>query len=77
MTLKYDTIIFWSVELLLCNDCKMCRYIRAVSEQRSGKHVPIARQQILKNATVGLQQWKSCVFCGPFLEVINEMRFGA
>jgi hypothetical protein len=23
---------------------------------------PIARQQILNNATVGLQQWKSCVY---------------
>jgi hypothetical protein len=26
------------------------------------KHVPVARQQILNNATVGLQQCKSCVF---------------
>jgi hypothetical protein len=23
---------------------------------------PVARQQILNNATVGLQQWKSCLF---------------
>jgi hypothetical protein len=23
---------------------------------------PVDRQQILNNATVGLQQWKSCVF---------------
>jgi hypothetical protein len=29
--------------------------------QRLGKHVPVARQQILNNATVGLQQWTSCV----------------
>jgi hypothetical protein len=34
---------------------------RAVSAQRIGKHVPIARQQILNNATVGLQQLKSGV----------------
>jgi hypothetical protein len=30
---------------------------------RLGKHVPVARQQILNNATVGPQQWKSCGFC--------------
>jgi hypothetical protein len=40
----------------------MGEYTTAVSEQRFGKHVPIARQQILNNASVGLQQWKSCVF---------------
>jgi hypothetical protein len=28
-------------------------YTRVVSEQRLGKHVPVARQQILNNATVG------------------------
>jgi hypothetical protein len=38
-------------------DCKM-----AISEQRLGKHVPVSRQQILNYATVGLKQWKSCVF---------------
>jgi hypothetical protein len=32
--------------------------VAAVSGQRLGKHVPVARQQILNNATVGLQQWK-------------------
>jgi hypothetical protein len=30
--------------------------------QRLGKHIPVAKQQILNNAVVGLQQWKSCVF---------------
>jgi hypothetical protein len=35
----------------------MDRYTRAVSGQRLGKHVPVARQQILNNATVRLQQW--------------------
>jgi hypothetical protein len=30
--------------------------------QRLVKHVPVARQQIINNATVELQQWKSCVF---------------
>jgi hypothetical protein len=29
-----------------------------VSGQRLGKHVPLVTQQILNNATVGLQQWK-------------------
>jgi hypothetical protein len=38
-------------------------YTRVVSGQRLGKHVPVARQQILNNATVTLQQWKMCVFC--------------
>jgi hypothetical protein len=33
-----------------------------VSGQRLGKHVPVTRRQILNNATVRLQQWKSCVF---------------
>jgi hypothetical protein len=34
----------------------------AVSGQRLRKHVPVARQQILNNATVGLQRYMSCVF---------------
>jgi hypothetical protein len=29
-----------------------------VATPRLGKHVPVARQQILSNVTVGLQQWK-------------------
>jgi hypothetical protein len=37
-------------------------YTRAFYGQRLGKHVPIARQHILNNATVGVQQWRSCVF---------------
>jgi hypothetical protein len=37
-------------------------YTRAVSGQRFGKHVPAARQQIINNAAVGLQQWKSRFF---------------
>jgi hypothetical protein len=36
-----------------------------------------AKQQILNNATVGLQQWKSCVFCVARAEVISETRFRA
>jgi hypothetical protein len=50
------------VELLLCNDCEMGGYTRTVSGQQLSKYVPVARQQIINNATVGLQQWKSCVF---------------
>jgi hypothetical protein len=38
----------------------MGEYTRAVSRQRFGKHV--ARQQILNNVTVGLQQRKRGVF---------------
>jgi hypothetical protein len=33
-------------------------------------NVPIARQQILNNATVGLQQWRSCVFYVICAEVL-------
>jgi hypothetical protein len=33
-------------------------YTRAVSGQRIGKNVPVARQQILNNTTVEIQQWK-------------------
>jgi hypothetical protein len=36
---------------------------RPRNEQRLGKHVPVASEQIVNNATVGLQQWKKCVFC--------------
>jgi hypothetical protein len=43
-------------------DREMGGYTSAISGQQPGKHVPFARQQILNNAKVGLQQWKSCVF---------------
>jgi hypothetical protein len=50
---------------------------RAVSGQWLGNHVPVARQQILNNATVELQQWKNFFLRCPCPEVINETRFGA
>jgi hypothetical protein len=50
------------LEPFLCNGHEIGGYTKAVSGQRLVKHVPVARQQILNNATVGLQQWKSCVF---------------
>jgi hypothetical protein len=37
----------------------------AVSRQQLGKHVPVAMQQILNNATIGLQQWKRGVSAWP------------
>jgi hypothetical protein len=40
----------------------MNEHTRDVSGQRLSKHFPDSTQQILNNATVGLQQWKSCVF---------------
>jgi hypothetical protein len=55
----------WRVEPLLSNDREMGGYTRAVSGRRLGKHVLVARQQILDNATVGLQQWKSCFLRDP------------
>jgi hypothetical protein len=45
-------------------------YTRAVCGQRFGKHVPVARQQILNNATDG-QQWKSCIFYVVRAEMIQ------
>jgi hypothetical protein len=36
----------------------------------TSKHIPVARQQILTNAIVGLQQWNNgvyCVVCGEML----------
>jgi hypothetical protein len=37
---------------LLCNDREMGVYTRAFSGQQFCKHVPVARQQILNNATI-------------------------
>jgi hypothetical protein len=36
-------------------------YTSNIPGQWLGKHVPLARQQILNNATTG-QQWESCVY---------------
>jgi hypothetical protein len=41
------------------------------SGQRLGKHVPVARQQIPSNATVGLQEWKICIFYVVRAEMIK------
>jgi hypothetical protein len=47
---------------LLWNGCEMGGYTRPVSGQRLGEHIAVDRQQILNNATVGLQERKSYVF---------------
>jgi hypothetical protein len=56
-----ETITAWELynihEPLLCNDREIGKYTTPVSRQQLGKHVPVARQQILT-----LQQGKSCVF---------------
>jgi hypothetical protein len=52
-------------------------YIRAASGQWLVKHVPVGRHQVLNNATVGLQHWKSCFIRSLCREVISETRFGA
>jgi hypothetical protein len=49
----------------------MDRYTRSVSRQQLSKCVPVAKQQILDNATVGLQ-WKSCFLCGPSHDIISK-----
>jgi hypothetical protein len=36
-------------------------YREIVSGQRLSKHVPVAKQQVVNNATAGLQQWKRSV----------------
>jgi hypothetical protein len=51
--------ILWRIDPLLNSD----------SGQQLGKHVPIARQQILNNATTEQQQWK----WGIFYVVLAEM----
>jgi hypothetical protein len=43
------------VQPLLRNDREMGGYTKAVSGERLGKHVPVARQQTLNIATVELQ----------------------
>jgi hypothetical protein len=47
---------------LLCNDSEIGGYTKTIHGQWLSKHVPVAGQQILNNATAGLQQWKICVF---------------
>jgi hypothetical protein len=44
------------------NDHELGGYTRAATGQRLYKHVPVDRYQILNNATVGIEQWESCVF---------------
>jgi biotin operon repressor len=44
----------------------------AISGQRLGKHVHLARQQILNNATA-LKQWKSYIFCVVRAEMLQAM----
>jgi hypothetical protein len=57
------------VEPLLSNDRVMDGYTMAVSGQWLGKHVPVSRQQIINNATIGLEKWKSCVFYEVRVEI--------
>jgi hypothetical protein len=45
-------------------------YTRAVIGQPLDKHFSVARQQILNNAAVGIQQWKSCVFYVVCAEIL-------
>jgi hypothetical protein len=47
-------------------------YARAVSGHQLGKHVPIARQQILNIATVGPHRWKSYVFYMVRVKMIKQ-----
>jgi hypothetical protein len=51
-------IILQRVESLLCNNREIRKYIRAVSRQRLGRHVPAATDT---HATM-VQQHKKCVF---------------
>jgi hypothetical protein len=45
-------------------------YTRSVSGQRFGKHVPVARQQIVNNSILGLKQMKElCFLCVPRRDV--------
>jgi hypothetical protein len=62
-------IILRGTDPLLRNDIKTGGYTRAVSEQQLGKYVPVARQQIINNATAGQEQWKSNVFYAVRAEI--------
>jgi hypothetical protein len=55
-TLMAESYIMWRVEPLKCDDRELSGYTRPVSGQRLDKHVPVVRQKILNNVTVGLQQ---------------------
>jgi hypothetical protein len=76
----WDSIFPWSISLrfqwcvqpLPCNDREMGGYTTPVSKQRLSKHVPIPRQQILNNATVGLQQWKRGVSAWSVLRCYKQ-----
>jgi hypothetical protein len=56
LTAICEPIVLYRVEPLLCNDCDIGGYTRAVSGQQLSKHFPVTRQQILNNETVGLQE---------------------
>jgi hypothetical protein len=68
---------------MLSNDREMDGNTRVVSGQRLGKHVPIARQKILNNTKVGIQQrttvflmWSvpRCYKQGTSLESVSSVR---
>jgi hypothetical protein len=61
MQLKIDTLYF-SVSAVATQRPQDDAHTRIVSGQRLGKHVPVAKQQILNNVTTELQQLLSCVF---------------
>jgi hypothetical protein len=39
-----------------------CRAVSRQQPRNKQRKTPVVRQQIFNNATVGLQQWKICVF---------------
>jgi hypothetical protein len=47
-------------------------YTTAVSGQQLGEHVPVTRQRILNNATVGRNNNELCFLCGPCRDVISK-----
>jgi hypothetical protein len=69
--MRLNTIILWRIDSLLSNDHEMGGYTRAVSGKRLGKHVPVARQQIINNAAVGRNN-RSCVFYVVRAEIYSK-----
>jgi hypothetical protein len=65
------TFAFLYMDVRLVSNINNVVY-RPVAERWLGKHVPVARQQIINTATVGLQQWNNCFLRDPYLDVISK-----
>jgi hypothetical protein len=65
-----------TVKIIYCSVQNNGGYTRSwqLSWQRLSEHVPVAIEQILNNAIVGLQQWQSRVFYVLITEMLQARR---